>query len=125
VILDSPPYKSIDCCTGLFGLCSSAIGRGRIVVDRVYDDLNSLESVSKSGYRGKEWLRKGAVRSYIYSNADSLCPAADIVRHAMEAARLGLRVKNEVWVGSGHVAHMKLDPERYWNVVKKMWEERS
>ena len=100
------------------------VGR-RNIADRAYDGLNSLETVGKSGCQGKEWLRKGAVRSYIYSDADGLCPAADIALHAMEAERLGLRVRNEVWVGSGHVAHMKLDPERYWNVVKETWEERS
>jgi hypothetical protein len=95
------------------------------MADRVFDDLNSLGTVDKSGRKANEWLRKEAIRSYIYSDADEICLAKDIKPHAMEAARRGLRVRNEVWIGSGHVTHMKLDPQRYWNVVKETWEDRS
>lgn len=95
------------------------------MADRVYDDLISLETLDNSGRKSKEWLRKEAVRSYIYSEADDICLAKDIIPHVEEAARRGMPIRNEVWVGSGHVGHMKLDPERYWKVVKETWEGRN
>lgn len=95
------------------------------MADRVYDDLISVGATDKSGHRTNDWLRKEAARCYIYSNADTLCRAEDIEPHAKEAARRGIPTRSEIWVESGHVAHMKYDVERYWKVVKEAWERRG
>ncbi|KAL2812095.1 hypothetical protein BJX63DRAFT_262663 [Aspergillus granulosus] len=62
-------------------------------------------------------------RCYIYSDADELVDWKDVERHASDAESKGFAVRREKFLGSEHVAHMKADPERYWNTVKLYLEE--
>ncbi|KAL4872747.1 hypothetical protein BDV12DRAFT_125817 [Aspergillus spectabilis] len=57
-------------------------------------------------------------RCYIYSDADELVDWKDVERHASDAESKGFIVHREKFLGSEHVAHMKADPERYWDTVK-------
>ncbi|CBF89721.1 hypothetical protein AN0323.2 [Aspergillus nidulans FGSC A4] len=57
-------------------------------------------------------------RCYIYSDADELVDWKDVERHASDAESMGFVVQREKYTGSEHVAHMRADPERYWNTVK-------
>ncbi|KAL4741029.1 hypothetical protein BDV11DRAFT_79994 [Aspergillus similis] len=57
-------------------------------------------------------------RCYIYSDADELVDWKDVERHASDAESTGFIVHREKYTGSEHVAHMRADPERYWNTVK-------
>ncbi|KAL4983529.1 hypothetical protein BDW68DRAFT_168793 [Aspergillus falconensis] len=57
-------------------------------------------------------------RCYIYSDADELVNWKDIEKHASDAESKGFIVRREKYTGSEHVAHMRADPERYWNTVK-------
>jgi hypothetical protein len=91
--------------------------------DRVYDDLKNTEMTADGSGGTREWLRHKAPRTYIYSDTDDICPAYSIEAHFQQALRRGLNVRREMWSGSGHVAHMKADPERYWSVVRRAWEE--
>jgi hypothetical protein len=64
-------------------------------------------------------------RCYVYSDRDDLVTADMVEEHAADAIRKGWereRVRLEKFRGSGHVAHMKADPERYWRVVRETWE---
>jgi hypothetical protein len=61
-------------------------------------------------------------RTYIYSEDDEMVDWHDVEAHAAEAAKLGCNVRLEKFVGSKHVAHARLDPDRYWNAVKETWE---
>lgn len=108
----------------IFYVLPTWMGKGNMAA-RVCDDLNSLEGGGKSQGRTKEWLRKEAIRTYIYSDTDEICRAENIMPHARVAANQGMRVREEAWVGSGHVAHMKTDPDRYWKVVAGTWDDRS
>ncbi|KAB8074195.1 hypothetical protein BDV29DRAFT_201471 [Aspergillus leporis] len=57
-------------------------------------------------------------RCYVYSEGDDLVQWGDVERHADEAEGKGWVVRREKFEGSGHVAHMRADPERYWGIVR-------
>ncbi|OOF90296.1 hypothetical protein ASPCADRAFT_31505, partial [Aspergillus carbonarius ITEM 5010] len=62
---------------------------------------------------------KGSRRCYVYSEDDELVEWKDVEEHADEAEELGLGpVRREKFMGSKHVAHMRVDEERYWRVVR-------
>jgi hypothetical protein len=71
------------------------------------------------------FMRGTLKRLYIYSQADKLIPADDVEAHAKEAiAIIGKdRVQMEDFVSSRHVGHVMLDQERYWGLIKGLWEE--
>ncbi|PWY94905.1 hypothetical protein BO94DRAFT_447428, partial [Aspergillus sclerotioniger CBS 115572] len=68
----------------------------------------------------KELVGKGmGRRCYVYSEEDGLVEWRDVEEHADEAEELGLgSVRREKFVGSEHVAHMRVDGGRYWGVVR-------
>ncbi|KIJ62853.1 hypothetical protein HYDPIDRAFT_30000 [Hydnomerulius pinastri MD-312] len=61
-------------------------------------------------------------RLYIYSRKDELVPWQEVQQHAETAREKGLNVRCEVFEESAHVAHMRLDPKRYWASVQDVWE---
>ncbi|OMP84217.1 Transmembrane protein 53 [Diplodia seriata] len=66
-----------------------------------------------------------APRLYVYSSADAVILAGDVEEHAEEARARGLRVERAVFEGSAHVGHMRMEPERYWELVATAWERRT
>lgn len=96
----------------------------RNVGDRTFVDLNSLGPAEEGDNGSQEWIRNKAMRTYIYSYKDELCPAEEITFHFEKAQDRGFRVRREVWEESGHAAHMKDDPQRYWNIIAGSWEDR-
>jgi hypothetical protein len=59
---------------------------------------------------------------YIYSDADELVPWKDVEEHAALALRSTHEnrvVELEKFTGTPHVGHMRVDPERYWGIVKR------
>ncbi|KAL8337469.1 hypothetical protein RB598_006391 [Gaeumannomyces tritici] len=66
----------------------------------------------------------GADRLYLFSRADSLVGAADVLQHAREATR-GLAGKAEVggviFEKAEHCALPREDANRYWNAIKDAW----
>ena len=73
------------------------------------------------GQRSYDHVPVRRVRCYIYSDQDQTIQAKDVERHAYEARTKGWWVRTEKFHGSGHVQHLKLDPERYWDVVSDFW----
>lgn len=64
-----------------------------------------------------------AARSYIYSEEDRVILWQDVEEHAAEAEMRGFQVlRRDKFEGSLHVLHSKMDPKRYWEVVKQTWE---
>lgn len=61
-------------------------------------------------------------RTYIYGSADKICPARFVELDAVEAKNKGFKVQLERFEGSGHVEHIRTDPDRYWRIVKKAWD---
>ncbi|KAI6082296.1 hypothetical protein F4821DRAFT_218067 [Hypoxylon rubiginosum] len=68
-------------------------------------------------------LVREACRVYVYGPADRITSAAGVERHADDAVAKGFRVRQEVFDGSGHVAHARKHADRYWRVVGQTWEQ--
>ncbi|KAJ5542412.1 hypothetical protein N7535_004832 [Penicillium sp. DV-2018c] len=58
-------------------------------------------------------------RCYIYSDADELVDWRDVLSHALDAEDKRWVVRREMFKGSPHVGHMRVDPDRYWGIVKE------
>ena len=67
------------------------------------------------------WLTKSSPRLYIYSTRDNMIRWQDVESHAKDAEKWCTRVKTERFEDSGHVAHMRKDPVRYWRLIKEVW----
>lgn len=71
------------------------------------------------------WTSTCRPRAYIYSTGDKIVSAGQIEAHAAHARSKGyehVRLEN-FGIQSGHVAHMRSDPERYWKVIRETWNE--
>ena len=78
---------------------------------RVWHEVNDPELVDER-----------AERLYLFSKDDGMIWWEDVVEHAANAREKGWKVvRTEEFVGSKHVAHMVLDPERYWDIVTRFW----
>jgi hypothetical protein len=77
----------------------------------------------RNGLNDPALLSRAAPRCYIYSAEDDAVDAEHVEAHAFEASRAGLEVATHRFHGSGHVAHMRLDPVRYWDIVRRAWDE--
>ncbi|MCJ1396912.1 hypothetical protein MMC11_000103 [Xylographa trunciseda] len=80
-------------------------------IDRVWNELNDPDLISVK-----------AIREYIYSKADRLVSWNDVEDHADEAEAKGYQVGKEIFENTGHVAHMRLENERYWGVISGLWD---
>lgn len=58
-------------------------------------------------------------RAYIYSPADLLTDYKDVEAHAAEAEAKGFSIVLEKYENSAHVAHLRKDESRYWDIVKR------
>jgi hypothetical protein len=61
-------------------------------------------------------------RVYIYSPTDPIIDFKDVETHAAEAKTKGYSVALEKYEGSAHVAHLRKDETRYWDIVKRIVE---
>lgn len=103
-----------NCLFALYWAAHVPLGRPGYL-DRTYASHND---------RGANGAEVG--RAYIYSGEDALVDARDVEEHAAAAARAGFAVAAvERFVGSAHVAHVRVDEARYWKVVKDTWENNS
>jgi hypothetical protein len=58
-------------------------------------------------------------RCYIYSDTDELVDFRDVESHSLDAEAKRWVVRRELFKGSPHVGHMRVEPERYWGIVKE------
>ncbi|EPE09290.1 hypothetical protein F503_07066 [Ophiostoma piceae UAMH 11346] len=73
-----------------------------------------------SAYGGN---RRELRRAYIYSHDDKMILATDTEIHASEARSRGFTVAQMAeFKGSAHVAHLRSDPVRYWQVVRDAFQ---
>ncbi|KAF2730701.1 hypothetical protein EJ04DRAFT_515068 [Polyplosphaeria fusca] len=82
---------------------------------------NSLSDWSKS-HNVDEGNTTEVRRVYIYSSTDALTDYKDVEAHAAEAKTKGFSVALEKYEGSAHVAHIRKDETRYWDIVKRIME---
>ncbi|KAL3479734.1 hypothetical protein BJX99DRAFT_221665 [Aspergillus californicus] len=82
--------------------------------------INDPRIMAGSGLGSRSGSGQGSPphRCYIYSEADELVDYRDVESHAADAEAKGFVVRREKFLGSPHVAHMMVDSERYWDVVK-------
>ncbi|KAH7884786.1 hypothetical protein F5I97DRAFT_1811979 [Phlebopus sp. FC_14] len=68
------------------------------------------------------WMAASTPRLYIFSKGDVLVPWKEVLEHAEASKEKGLNVHCEMFEESGHVAHMRQDPKRYWRSVQDIWD---
>jgi len=77
-------------------------------------------------YFGQEKLLPGAKggepRLYFYSNADAMVPWSSVERHLSVITKKNIPFRAEKYLGSQHVSHAKMDPNRYWGAVAETWD---
>jgi hypothetical protein len=61
-------------------------------------------------------------RTYFYSDVDEIVLGKHVVLHSQQARHKGYVVRVEDFKTSAHVAHVRVDSERYWKVVRETWE---
>lgn len=59
---------------------------------------------------------------YLFSREDRMIEWTDVEQHAEEARRKGWRVKEVLFEGSGHCAHLNMDRRRYVQAVNSVWD---
>jgi hypothetical protein len=68
------------------------------------------------------WISDTTPRLYLYSAEDNLVRSMDIEKHVVESAQLGYPVMAEIFHGSSHVSHMRLDPKSYLAGIRRIWD---
>jgi pimeloyl-ACP methyl ester carboxylesterase len=68
------------------------------------------------------WMNSQTPRLYVFSKKDELVPWQAVQQHAEAAKTSGLNVRYEIYEESAHVAHMRLDPKRYWASIQDLWQ---
>ncbi|KAI2601821.1 hypothetical protein GGR54DRAFT_626797 [Hypoxylon sp. NC1633] len=61
-------------------------------------------------------------RVYIYSPSDALIDYKAVEAHAADAQSKGFSVTLERYEGTAHVAHLRKDEGRYWEIVRRIME---
>lgn len=79
-------------------------------------------NVQARGLNAKPLAAVQARRLYLYGTGDDMVHWGDVEDHAARAAAAGVEVAREVFEGGKHVAHVRVDAERYWRAVKEVWE---
>ncbi|KAG1778998.1 hypothetical protein EV702DRAFT_966944, partial [Suillus placidus] len=67
------------------------------------------------------WMGLHTPRLYLFSRKDRVSPWQEVVHHAKTAQERGMDVRCELFEESDHVAHMRVEPERYWSSVQEVW----
>lgn len=67
------------------------------------------------------WSGKHTPFLYIYSRADKSVPYRHIQAVTETAESKGQDVTRVIFESSGHVSHMRSDPDRYWGAVRAVW----
>ncbi|KAG2132951.1 hypothetical protein DEU56DRAFT_421830 [Suillus clintonianus] len=67
------------------------------------------------------WMGLHTPRLYLFSRKDKLIPWQDVTQHAEISKERGMDVHCELFEESEHVAHIRVEPERYWSSVQVIW----
>jgi hypothetical protein len=90
----------------------------------LFDYLAGRESAPKFSHRifnDEQWESKKSTRLFLYGKDDSLIPWQHVEGHMAASREAGYPVEGELFE-SGHVGHMRKDPERYWGTIRESWE---
>ncbi|KAH8168931.1 hypothetical protein LIA77_11057 [Sarocladium implicatum] len=76
--------------------------------------------------RSEDLLRQETARLYVYGTGDVMVRWQDVEDDAGWVKReTRTEVRTERFEGAQHVSHARMDFERYWGAVSKLWEERD
>ncbi|EIN09237.1 hypothetical protein PUNSTDRAFT_134400 [Punctularia strigosozonata HHB-11173 SS5] len=115
-LLSIPPISMIY---GIFYAINSLTGNPPI-----FDELrSSLNTVNLLPTVTDCQEPSASPRLYIFSDKDHVVPAYSVVNHMNEAKARGLHVDHERYERSSHVSHLRVDPERYWAAVSRLWSK--
>ena len=70
-------------------------------------------------------VQRRGLRLYVFSKSDPITDWRWVAKHAEEARDRGYEVRELEVTGSGHVAHAKTDPKRYWKTIAEAWRDAS
>ncbi|KAI0971248.1 hypothetical protein F4678DRAFT_434206 [Xylaria arbuscula] len=100
---------------------SIALGFSRDVLRDWGSTHNNTNSDNNTGSSSGDGGNVAEVRRvYIYSPGDALIDYRDVEAHAAEAESRGFSVALERYEGSAHVAHVRKDEGRYWEIVERI-----
>ncbi|KAF7542487.1 hypothetical protein G7Z17_g11532 [Cylindrodendrum hubeiense] len=66
---------------------------------------------------------KSARRLFLYGKGDDLITWDDIESYRALATKKGYKTDGEMFEGSGHVGHMRMFPDKYWNAIQESWDQ--
>lgn len=95
-----------------------------VVVAGIYAGLITDSIAVWAGSHNEKARNREVRRVYLYSEEDELVYWRDVERHAEQAEERGFEVRREKFKGTAHVAHARFEGERYWGIVKGIWEGR-
>ncbi|KAI1024806.1 hypothetical protein LB503_007055 [Fusarium chuoi] len=93
------------------------------VLIHVFDYLAGRESAPKFSHRiftDEQWESKKSTRLFLYGKGDILIPWQHIEGYMAVSREAGYPSEGQVFE-SGHVGHMKKDPEKYWGTIQHSW----
>jgi len=67
------------------------------------------------------WMGLQTPRLYLFSRNDKIVSWQEVTRHAETAKERGMDVRCELFEESAHVAHVQVEPDRYWSSVQEVW----
>ncbi|KAF9785649.1 hypothetical protein IL306_004989 [Fusarium sp. DS 682] len=70
-------------------------------------------------------IGRETMRAYIYGDADLSVGWEDVEIHAQQAKKNGAKARTEKFKGGAHVAHVRVDADRYWKVVQETWQDKG
>lgn len=88
-----------------------------VVLRRPYDIKTNGD------YHNDPARARQAARAYIYGPNDRMIHWRHVELHSRQAEAQGYAVRREVFEGSSHVAHVRLDETRYWRIVTETWQQ--
>ncbi|KAF4447643.1 Transmembrane protein 53 [Fusarium austroafricanum] len=72
-----------------------------------------------------ERISREVMRVYLYGDADRSVGWEDVESHAQQARENGAVIRTEKFEGGAHVAHVRVDADRYWKVVQETWQGKN
>ncbi|KAG2043818.1 hypothetical protein BDR03DRAFT_816542, partial [Suillus americanus] len=68
------------------------------------------------------WMGLHTPRLYLFSRKDKLVSWQEVTQHAETAKEHGMDVRCELFEESAHLAHVRVEPERYWSSIQGSWD---
>jgi hypothetical protein len=107
------PFVVTQWIWGAFLLTMTTIEK---VVGRESAAAQSVKAVTDPKFQSLH-----ANQLYLYGKEDPIILWSEIEEHIAEARRMGYETETHLFVGSGHVEHMRKHPEAYWGIIEQAW----